>query len=204
MQVSLKPLHPTLAKQRHRQTHLQFICYISNVENDELTELYKAYVESGFDVDMARDYLRAAEKTGDVVYKKPLEDFRERDERDLFAHVALHRHGIKFTSRAEDAPDGYSNIDLKFRASLWELKSPTAQPREDGKLKFIESNIVKAIRQFKHHYPEPIKHYRIVFSNRYTGFDDDFVLEELKKELKKRNVEVCLFIDKMGNVTEIW
>ncbi len=169
----------------------------------KLDKLYENYKKSDFDVKEAREYLKEAEKIGDIVYKKPLSSFRVREERDLFVHVALHRKGLKFTVRKENAPDGFSNIDLKIRGKLWEVKSPTAVPKADGKVKFIESNVAKAKKQFKNHYPCPIRKCRIIFSNRYTNFDDDFVLEELEKELKKKKIETCLFVDKKGIVSKI-
>lgn len=174
-----------------------------NMENEKLTKLYEEYVKSDFAIKKAREYLREAEKIGDIKYFKPLDDFRARDERDLFAHVALHHVGVKFVVRKENAPRGYTNVDLKIWGRLWELKSPTAKPKADGRIRFVNSNIAKANKQFKNHYPVPIKNYRIIFSNRYTGFDDEIIISEVKKEVKRLNVKECLYIDKKGNVIKI-
>ena len=179
-----------------------FAIFSRDMKTQKLTELYEDYKKSGYSVDKAKRYLVEAEKCGDIIYKKPLSSFTKRDERDLFVHVALHHKGIKFTVRSENAPEGFSNIDLKMKGRLWEVKSPTAQIKK-GRIRFVNSNLVKAINQFKNHFPLEIKKYRVILSNRYTAYSDDVVLEELLKEVKKLKITECIMIKKDGEVLTV-
>ena len=86
----------------------------------------------------------------EVVYRKPVSFFaKERGgKRDLEAHNALRAAGHAVVVREETAPKGFSNIDLLLDGRLCELKSPTSDASGVNGLRFIESNIRKAIKQF--------------------------------------------------------
>lgn len=86
----------------------------------------------------------------EVVYRKPISFFeKERGgKRDLEAHNALRAAGHAVVVREETAPKGFSNIDLLLDGRLCELKSPTSDASGVNGLRFIESNIRKAIKQF--------------------------------------------------------
>lgn len=120
------------------------------------------------------------------------------DEKDLAAHVALHRAGYKFTVLAEDARDGYSNIDLLIDGEKWEVKSPTS-----GNVRAVESNVRKAKDQFEKSYPEGLDYANIVFNSTGMGLDDESIETRLRDEMRKHCVTKGLLITKKGLVKKI-
>lgn len=144
--------------------------------------------------------LRVAEQNGQVVYEKPLLSFleREEDRRDLVAHAALVRTGRSFTALAENAPEGYSNIDLLMDGCKWEVKSPPGDnPRA------VESNLRKAKKQFGKNYPEPISEPRVVFNGYFYGQSDAWVSEELGYQMSEHRVAEVLHVGKDGGAKQI-
>lgn len=107
----------TAGKDGHYHAHCR--CKIvpgfkgATVKGYDPDKLYRQWMSGNPDTGSLVGYLRIASDSGDVKYSKPMEAFvGTTDERDLFAHVALHRVGYKFEVLPEDAPDGFSNIDL--------------------------------------------------------------------------------------------
>lgn len=144
--------------------------------------------------------LRVAEKRGQVVYDKPLLSFLETEDgrRDLFAHAALARAGKRFRALAEDAPKGYSNIDLLMDGQKWELKSPPGDnPRA------VESNLRKAKKQFGKNYPEPIDEVRVLFNSGFYGQNDSWVSGEISLQCSAHGITDVLMVGKDGSVTAI-
>lgn len=144
--------------------------------------------------------LRIAEQRGQVAYDKPLLSFLETEDgrRDLFAHAALARDGRRFRALAEDAPDGFSNIDLEMDGEKWEVKSPPGDnPRA------VESNLRKAKKQARKNYPEPLSETRVVFNGRFYGQDDAWVSEELGYQMSEHGVAEALHVREDGSVRQI-
>lgn len=145
--------------------------------------------------------LRVAEKRGFVKYDKPLLSFlkTEEDKRDLVAHAALVRDGRRFRALAEDAPEGFSNIDLEMDGVKYEVKSPDgSNPRA------VESNLRKAKKQFKKNYPEPIEDVRVIFNGAFYGQDDVFVASELAKRGQEHSISEVIHVSKAGNIRGTW
>ena len=94
-----------------------------------------------------------------VVYKKPKDAFllERGGAYDLAAHAALRAAGHEVVVREENAPEGFSNIDLVLDGRLCELKSPTTEASGTNGLRFIERNIRKAVKQFQKVEGGPVK-----------------------------------------------
>ena len=145
--------------------------------------------------------LRVAERNGQVVYEKPLLSFleREEDRRDLVAHAALVRAGRSFTALAENAPEGYSNIDLLMDGKKWEVKSPhKSNPRA------VETRLRAAKDQFEKNYPEPIEEVRVVFNGYFYGQSDEFVASKIAQEGDRHGITEVIHVDKSGKLAETW
>lgn len=137
--------------------------------------------------------LRVAEKRGFVKYDKPLLSFlnTEDGKRDLVAHAALVRNGKRFRALAEDAPEGFSNIDLEMDGAKWEVKSPPGDnPRA------VESNLRKAKKQFAKNYPEPLGETRVIFNGYFYGQEDEWVAAKLSWESSRHGIDEVLYVDK--------
>lgn len=148
-------------------------------------------------------YLERARGSGDIVYSKPIESFvGTDDERDLSAHVSLHRAGIRFEVRAEDAPKGFKNIDLSIDDQLWEVKSPNADGGSKDPLRFVEKNIRKAKKQFKGS-QTPDAPVRVVFNNVYTAAADEDVMRRIRVEVERHGIAEVIFVHKDGSVERI-
>ena len=148
-------------------------------------------------------YLERARDSGDIVYSKPIESFvGTDDERDLSAHVSLHRAGIRFEVRAEDAPKGFKNIDLSIDDQLWEVKSPNADGGSKDPLRFVEKNIRKAKKQFKGSLT-PGAPVRVVFNNVYTAAADEDVMRRIRVEVDRHGIAEVIFVHKDGSVERI-
>ena len=148
-------------------------------------------------------YLERARGSGDIVYSKPIESFvGTDDERDLSAHVSLHRAGIRFEVRAEDAPKGFKNIDLSIDDQLWEVKSPNADGGSKDPLRFVEKNIRKAKKQFKGSLT-PDAPVRVVFNNVYTAAPDEDVVRRIRVEVDRHGIAEVIFVHKDGSVERL-
>lgn len=129
-------------------------------------------------------------------YLKPREAFDGADdERDLFAHDALSKHGFAVTVLQEDAPEGYSNIDLMINGQKWEVKSPTS-----GNIRTVEDNLRKANRQFLKDYPKPTETVRVVFNGKNVGVDDFSISTEIKRRMKQHRIDEVIQIMKDGSI----
>lgn len=176
---------------------------IEGYEPDEYYDRWKhPEIYKGLDevTSKALACLRVAEKRGQVVYEKPLLSFLETDggKRDLFAHEALARDGRRFRALVEDAPDGFSNIDLEMDGAFWEVKSPPGSG-----IRAVESNLRKAKDQFEKHWPEPVREVRVVFNGRFYGQDDIWTSEKLSLEASRHGIAEVILVDKVGNVRQI-
>lgn len=168
-------------------------------DGPDFDRLYEACVSSGFDRGSMVAYLEAARDSGGVVYSKPLESFiGGRDEKDLFAHVALHRVGYRFDVLAEDAPDGFSNIDLMIDGEKWEVKSP-----DKNNIRAVEDNMRKAKKQFRKNYPEPLGYTNVVFNCGSYGVDDERALEEARARKNDHRIDKVIFVSSDGEAKEI-
>lgn len=168
-------------------------------DGPDFDRLYEACVSSGFDRGSMVAYLEAARDSGGVVYSKPLESFiGGRDEKDLFAHVALHRAGYRFDVLAEDAPDGFSNIDLMIDGEKWEVKSP-----DKNNIRAVEDNMRKAKKQFRKNYPEPLGYTNVVFNCGSYGVDDERALEEARARKNDHRIDKVIFVSSDGEAKEI-
>ena len=133
------------------------------------------------------------------IYLKPKEAFiGAPDEKDLLAHAALSRNGFAITVREENAPEGYSNIDLEINQQLWEIKSP-----KSGNERAVESNLRKAKKQFGKQYKPKSTTARVVFNGQKMELSDEKVAEELVKRTKQHGIEEVLQIRKNGTVKRL-
>ena len=177
---------------------------VQGYDPDEYLDRYKhPEIYKGLDPVTTRSLacLRVAEKRGQVVYEKPLLSFlkKEEDRRDLVAHAALARAGKRFTALAEDAPEGYSNIDLLMDGKKWEVKSPhKSNPRA------VETRLRAAKDQFEKNYPEPIEEVRVVFNGYFYGQSDEFVASKIAQEGDRHGITEVIHVDKSGKLAETW
>lgn len=117
---------------------------------------------------------------------------------DLRVHRLLEENGFDFYARPENAPDGYSNIDLgRTNGELWEIKCPDKD--EGGSERYIESNVRKTIKQFRKYYQvdgEDASEARLIFSNISRPEDDDWAFERLVFECERHGIARAYFIGK--------
>lgn len=148
------------------------------------------------------EYLRAASRSGDITYSKPLEKFiGSSDQNDLFAHVALHRAGYKFVVAAEDSPENFSNIDLLIDGEWFEIKSPDADGSGKDSTRFVEKNLRKAKRQFERMSVKQEK-VNVVFNGKYTEVDDNDIYLRIDHEMSRHGIDKVIQVRKDGSVIE--
>lgn len=142
--------------------------------------------------------LEVLRDAGSILYEKPLSDFAgKEEERDLFAHLALVRAGYSVTVLAEDAPEGYSNIDLLVDGAKWEVKSPNGST-----LRGVETAVRRARTQFKRQFATDYPP-RLVFNSAFYRVDPALVLPELRRRLEQHGFKQGLLVDAQGTVTEV-
>lgn len=129
---------------------------------------------------------------------KPKDSFRGDDARDLFAHDALSRHGFAITVLAEDAPDGFSNIDLMINGQKWEVKSPTSQNTRS-----VESNLRRAKRQFLGQYNGGNADTRVVFNGSSMDIDDGEITREIERMMRKHGIIEVFQVFKDGTIKRL-
>lgn len=138
-------------------------------------------------------------ENGKAVYLKPLEHFTGTEGiRDIFAHDSLTAHGFDITVRREDAPDGFSNIDLSISGALWEVKSPSSSSTRS-----IESNLRRAKSQFENPFVldgESASKIRVVFNSMYMALEDDAVSSKLVVEMKRHGIHEVIHVRKDGGI----
>lgn len=133
-----------------------------------------------------------------IDYRKPREDIEHTEPRDIFAIDNLAKNGFRLITRAENAPDGYSNIDLEINGNRWEIKSPNGSSK-----RAMESNLRKAKKQFQTAYPNPLSTVRVIFNSKYLDLDDDLILEELRRQSSAHGIDVVIQIRKDGSIRRI-
>lgn len=153
-----------------------------------------------------REWLRTGERPT-IKWKKPRDEFMGTAEgkRDAWAIETLSENGFAITAREEDAPEGYSNIDLLIGVQVWELKSPAEGTTES--LRFVESRVRDAKEQFEKYFQVPgedARARRVVLSNRFRGAPDDQVVTRFRAELSRHGLDEGLFIDSQGGITRVF
>ena len=138
-----------------------------------------------------------------VVYKKPKEAFaHERGgDYDLAAHKVLRLAGHEVVVREENAPKGFSNIDLMLDGRLCELKSPTSDASGINGLRFIERNIRKAMRQFENVQGGPVRPSIVVLNCADVPVSRHDALKRVHLEMSRHDIDRVILITK-GNVVD--
>ena len=140
-----------------------------------------------------------------IVYKKPVEAFERKKggKLDLAAHEVLRGAGHEVVVREENAPEGYSNIDLLLDGRLCELKSPTSDASGTNGLRFIERNIRKAARQFYKTHGGPTRPVVIALNCETVPVAREDAIKRAKLEMSRHNVDVIHLITQGGAVDKI-
>jgi len=86
--------------------------------------------------------------------------------------------------------EGYKmkTADLVLNGLIWEMKSPTGNAHMT-----VSNQFRRASKQSTH----------VVFDARRVHLDEDYVLSQVRIEIKKRRFKAVLFITKAGTVLEI-
>lgn len=143
--------------------------------------------------------LRVYEASGKARYHKPISSFiGTDDERDLFAHKAILDAGRELDVLKEDAPDGYSNIDLLIDGVKYEVKSPV-----NSGLRVVEQNLRKAKRQFEKQYGEPQKEVTVVFNGAGVELEDEVIARGIEREMARHGIDRVIQIRKDGTIREM-
>lgn len=145
----------------------------------------------------SRDWLNGGDPP-EIDFRKTRERMERTEPRDLFVVETLAENGFELTTREENAPDGYSNIDLLIRTNLWEIKSPNGSNDRS-----VESNLRSAKRQFAKNWPTPENSVRVVFNGVNYKKDDDWIADELECQADAHDIASVLFIRKDGSVLRI-
>ena len=111
--------------------------------------------------------------------------------RDLWAHHVLEQNGVKAETH------GAADIDLTINGEWWEVKSPEGS---GGSLRFVESNVRSAAKQFA---KRGISSPKLVFSVRYRDCDDQEVKRELVRRMREHRIADCLFIGSDGSLERL-
>lgn len=184
--ISSKNLTTTSAK-LHDGCKCQLVPLLSKKQRIKLAESLVVPEKDNFEA--IRRELGKAETQGLIKYEKSLNSFRKSDQRDLIAHLCLLKNGEDVVVRAENAPEGFSNIDLTMNGELWEIKSPVG--KSNG---VIERNIKRALKQFSHTYPKPTVKTRMIFNNIYLQRKKDEIINELQLRKKEHSIESIIAI----------
>lgn len=129
-----------------------------------------------------------------IVYKKP---------KETFAHEALRAAGHEVVVRKEDAPEGFSNIDLLLDGKLCELKSPTSDASGVNGLRFIERNIRKAVRQFEKAEGGPVKPSIVVLNCEEVPVTREDALKRVRLEMSRHDIDHVILLTKGGAIDDI-
>ena len=140
-----------------------------------------------------------------VVYEKPKETFaHERGgSYDLAAHEALRAVGHEVVVRKEDAPEGFSNIDLLLDGKLCELKSPTSDASGVNGLRFIERNIRKAVRQFEKVEGGPVRPSIVVLNCEEVPVTREDALKRVRLEMSRHDIDRVILLTRGGAIDDI-
>ena len=139
------------------------------------------------------------------MYKKPKETFaRERGgSYDLAAHEALRAAGHEVVVRKEDAPEGFSNIDLLLDGKLCELKSPTSDASGVNGLRFIERNIRKAARQFEKAEGGPVRPSIVALNCEEVPVTREDALKRVRLEMSRHYIDRVILLTRGGAIDDI-
>lgn len=131
-----------------------------------------------------------------VKYEKPKEAFvHERGgSYDLAAHEALRAAGHEVVVRKEDAPEGFSNIDLLLDGRLCELKSPTSDASGINGLRFIERNIRKAVKQFDKVEGGPVRPSIVVLNCTEVPVTREKALKRVRLEMSRHDIDRVILL----------
>lgn len=182
---------------------------VEGVRPKELYERYKQFKEIDETEGLTEAEKRAAKRSvlgtpgPPIVYKKPKEAFaHERGgDYDLAAHEALRLGGHEVVVREENAPEGFSNIDLMLDGSLCELKSPTSDASGINGLRFIERNIRKTIRQFDKVQGGPVRPSIAVLNCADVHVSRNDALKRVHLEMSRHDIDRVILITE-GNVID--
>lgn len=184
---------------------------VEGVRPKELRELWGKFRE----IDDSAD-LSAAEKLAakrgvlsvpgpPVVYEKPKDALllERGGAYDLAVHAALRAAGHEVVVREEDAPEGFSNIDLVLDGRLCELKSPTTEASGTNGLRFIERNIRKAIKQFQKVEGGPVKPSIVVINCMEVPVARDDALKRVHLEMSRHDIDRVILLSLGGAVDDV-
>ena len=140
-----------------------------------------------------------------VTYEKPKEAFaHERGgSYDLAAHEALRAAGHEVVVRKEDAPEGFSNIDLLLDGRLCELKSPTSDAGGVNGLRFIERNIRKAVKQFDKVEGGPVRPSIVVLNCEEVSVTREQALKRVRLEMSRHAIDRVILLTQGGVIDDI-
>ena len=184
---------------------------VEGVRPKELRELWGKFRE----IDDSAD-LSAAEKLAakrgvlsvpgpPVVYEKPKDAFllERGGAYDLAVHAALRAAGHEVVVREEDAPEGFSNIDLVLDGRLCELKSPATEASGTNGLRFIERNIRKAIKQFQKVEGGLVKPSIVVINCMEVPVARDDALKRVHLEMSCHDIDRVILLSLGGAVDDV-
>lgn len=129
----------------------------------------------------------------------------EEGKRELKAIQTLRANGFRIYTRPENAPEGYSNIDLLLGSEVWEIKAPDFTPGPTN-MRFVESNLRKAKKQFGSYYQvdgEDASEVRVVLSNQCRKANDAEVERRLKAELLRHHIHEAILICSDNSIKHI-
>ena len=184
---------------------------VEGVRPEELREQYKACKKIDEEENLSDAEKDAAKRAvlgspgPPVAYEKPREAFaRERGgSYDLAAHEALRAAGHKVVVRREDAPEGFSNIDLLLDGKLCELKSPTSDASGINGLRFIERNIRKAVRQFEKVEGGPVRPSIVVLNCEEVPVTREDALKRVRLEMSRHDIDRVILLTRGGAIDDI-
>lgn len=118
--------------------------------------------------------------------------------RDLVAHDALSKTGIKVSTR------GAEDIDLAINGVPWEIKSPEEpkeKPKPGRELAFVERDLRKASRQFAKRGLSPVS---VVFNPTYRRVaSDGEIIREIEKRMGQHHVDEVIYVCEDGGIRYI-
>ena len=184
---------------------------VEGVRPEELRERWAQFKDIDEDESLTSAEKDAAKRAAlgspgpPVVYKKPKETFaHERDgSYDLAAHEALRAAGHEVVVRKEDAPEGFSNIDLLLDGKLCELKSPTSDASGINGLRFIERNIRKAARQFEKVEGGPVRPSIVVLNCEEVPVTREDALKRVRLEMSRHDIDRVILLTRGGAIDDI-
>lgn len=193
--ISSKNLTTTSAK-LHDGCKCQLVPLLSKKQRIERAS--ELIIPDNNDITAIRKELAKAEELQLIDYEKKLSEFKKSDERDLIAHLCLIKNGEKVVVLKEDAPEGFSNIDLKMNEKLWEVKSPVGNSERT-----IQHSFEKTRKQFSKTHGVLSQKPRIIINLTYTDLDVSNLNRNVEKMLRKYNFAEVKIIFKNHSIITI-